>query len=84
MQIYYKCKNAEDCMQIIDDHKSKTELQINSSVLKKNYKNHHGIGRGKLQMPSILKIAFSWDDLLRQKTKISEFTCVSVREKILL
>lgn len=44
-------------MQIIGDHKSKTELQINSSVLKNNYKNRHSIGRGKLQMPSVLNIA---------------------------
>lgn len=57
MQIYNKCKNAEDGMQIIEDPKSKTELQVNSSILKKNYKNHHSIGRGKLQMPSVLKIA---------------------------
>ena len=57
MQIYNKCKNAEACMKITGDHKSKTELQINSSVLKKNCKNHHGIGRGKLQVPSVLNIA---------------------------
>lgn len=76
-----KCKNAGDCMQIKDNHMLKQGQPCPINILGKKRTNKV-LTEKQLQRPSALYCSISWNDLFRQKTKISGLTYISVREKV--